>query len=230
VTLDNLGGGIFGTVTTIQEDTLIEKGVGSGFVLNGAKLTQEVLDAPQYHTISTIVKKGTAGSGYLKVTYTDATGTKTDTINFPAGIAYNYEKFELIIQPIGNTITVELYGDTDSGIIFTGTMLNVGNVGLQWQHSAGELYTTDVLMDRNGIKVKSNVYNGHTLITPEEFAGYAEVPDDNNVPTMTKVFTLNKDVTEVSKLDADKEITMTPIKVVPVVSASYTGWAFVADE
>jgi phage minor structural protein len=216
-----------GSVDTIQNAELVEKGVGSGFVLKGAKLVQTIVNAPQYHTISTLVKKGTSGTGYIKVTYTDASGTRTDKIDFVSGTAYDYKKYEIIIQPVGNTITVELYGDVNSGIIFTGTMVNVGNVALQWQHSAGEIYNTNVLMDLNGIRVNSSSYNGYTTISPTEFAGYAEVPDASNNLVMTKVFTLNKDVTEVSKIDVDKEVTMAPVKVVPV-TGTYNGWAFIA--
>lgn len=215
VTLDKDSYGVpIGKVDTVQNDELVEKGVGSGFVLSGAKLTQTVVNAPQFHTISTLVKKGTSGSGYLKITYTNANGTKTDTINFISGKSYDYEKFQLIIEPVGNTIVVELYGDKDSNIIFTGTMLNVGNVPLQWQHSGGEVYNTNVLMDLNGIRVLSNAYKGYTAITPEEFAGYAEVTDDDGNATMQKVFTLNKDVTEMSKTKVDNEMTMGTIKAV----------------
>jgi phage minor structural protein len=231
VTLDrNTSNVVIGSVDTIQNAELTEKGVGSGFVLKGAKLVQTIVNAPQFHTISTLVKKGTTGTGYLKVTYTDKNGvSKTSTTNFVSGTAYDYKLVEMIVETGGNTITVELYGDVNSGIIFTGTMVNVGNVALQWQHSAGEVYNTNVLMDLNGIRVNSSSYNGYTAITPQEFSGYAEVPDANNNLVMTKVFTLNKDVTEVSKINVDKEITMSPIKVVPVQSASYNGWAFIAE-
>lgn len=215
VALDKDSYGVpYGKVDTMQNDELAEKGVGSGFVLSGAKLTQTVVNAPQFHTISTLVKKGTSGSGYLKITYTDASGTKTDTITFSNGTAYDYEKFQIIIEPVGNTIIVELYGDKDSNIIFTGTMLNVGNVPLQWQHSGGEVYNTNVLMDLNGIRVISNAYKGYTAITPEEFAGYAEVVDDDGNASMQKVFTLNKDVTEMAKTKVDNEMAMGTIKAV----------------
>jgi hypothetical protein len=109
-------------------------------------------------------------------------------------------------------------------------MFNTGQVALQWQHSAGEVYNTNVLMDMNGVRVVSNQYEGYTAITPEEFAGYAEVySQDTGQVEMQRVFTLNKDVTEVAKLDAEHEINMTPIKIVPVNSATVNGWAFVKE-
>ncbi|MEH7116914.1 phage tail protein [Neobacillus vireti] len=231
VVLDKDSYGVdIGSVDTEQNAELSEKGVGSGFVLNGAKISQDIVYAPQKHTISALVKKGTAGSGYIKVTYVDASGTRTQQVDFNSGTKYDYEKFEIFIEPVGNTITVEVYGTSDSSLTVTGLMANVGNVALQWQPSAGEVYNTNVLMDLNGIRVNSTSYNGYTAITPEEFAGYAEVPDENNNLVMQKVFTLNKDVTEMSKVNVDKEITMTPVKVVPVISTDYTGWAFIAEE
>lgn len=211
-----------GSIDTTQD--LSSKGVGSGFVFKGAKLTQTISNAPQFHTISFLVKKESAGSGYVKVKYTGATGLITETINFVNGTAYDYEKFDLIFETQGSEITVELYGDVASSLILTGIMLNIGNVALQWQHSAGEIYNTNVLMDLNGIRVLSTAYDGYTAITPEEFSGYARVDGE-----MERVFTLNKDVTEVSKLKADKEISLTPVKIVPV-SGTYNGIAFISEE
>lgn len=217
--LDSYGrpSGIF---DTIQGGELDERGVGSGFMLDGVSLKQSISNLPQFHTLSFQVKKGSAGSGYVKISYDD----RTEVVNFPVGTVYDYDKFQVIVEVESNAIEVELYGSGGSGIIFTGVMLNVGNVPLQWQHSAGELYNTNVLMDLNGIKVIASNYEGYTAITPEEFAGYAEVDGE-----MTRVFTLNKDVTEMSKVKVDKEISMSPIKIVPVKSSQYQGWAFVPE-
>jgi phage minor structural protein len=216
---------VVGTIDTKQDAELQERGAGAGFVLDGAKLTQTIVNAPQYHTLSGFVKKGTSGSGYVKVTYDNGV---TKQVDFLEGTAYDYKKFEELFETTGNTITVEIYGTGE--MVVTGTMLNIGNIPLQWQHSAGEVYNTNVLMDLNGIRVISNVYEGYTAITPEEFAGYAEIPDEDNNLVMTKVFTLNKDVTEMSRVKVDKEIGMTPIKVIPIQSTEYNGWAFIGEE
>ncbi|MCY8668780.1 phage tail protein [Bacillus haynesii] len=211
---------IVGEVNTRQDAELGSKGVGSGFVLDGAKISQLVVNSPQFHTLAVVVKKGASGSGYAKIKYDNT----EKVINFEEGTAYDYEKMQVIIEPEGTNIEVELYGSLGSGLLLTGIMLNVGNTSLQWQHSSGEVYNTNVLMDLNGIKVIANNYNGFTSITPEEFAGYAEVDGE-----MERVFTLNKDVTEMSKAKLDKELSMNPIKVVPVQSLLYNGWAFIED-
>jgi Concanavalin A-like lectin/glucanases superfamily/Carbohydrate binding domain len=213
---------VTGTVNTVQNSELESFGAGSGFVLNGGTISQVIFVTPQTtYTISTIVKKGSTGTGYFKV----KDDSQEFTINFNAGTSYIYEKKEIQITPVGSQITVELNGDASSGIIFTSTMANIGDVALQWQHAPDEIYNTNVLMNMNGIKVMSSSYNGYTAITPQEFAGYAEVDGQ-----MQKVFTLNRDVTEMSKASIDYEISMSPIKIIPIKSAGYNGWAFVATE
>ena len=47
---------------------------------------------------------------------------------------------------------------------------------------------------------------------------------------MQKVFSLNRDTTEVEKLEARSQIKMPPIKVVPINNASFEGWAFVKEK
>jgi phage minor structural protein len=221
-TLDKDGNGFtVGGFDTIQTEELKEIGSGSGFVMDGAKLSQTVVSGADYITLSTMVKKGSAGTAYLKITYDNGTVRQVD---LTSGTTYTYEPFTIIIEPNGNTMTVELYGSKGSNTIFTNTIMNVGNVPLQWQPSSGEVYNTNVLMDLNGIKVFSNQYEGYTAITPEEFSGYALVDGE-----MTRVFTLNKDTTEVSKLKADKEISMPPVKIVTIEVGSTRGWAFIAD-
>ena len=47
---------------------------------------------------------------------------------------------------------------------------------------------------------------------------------------MQKVFSLNRDTTEVEKLEARSQMKMAPIKIVPIDNASYKGWAFVKED
>ena len=206
-----------GSISTDQNPELDENGAGSAFIMNGAKIVQEVSTVSQFYTIATKVKKGASGRGYLKVTYDG----RSQQIDFYEGVEYVYEPVQMIIEPIGNSITIELYGT--GGVQFTSNMVNIGNVALQWQHSAGEVYNTNVLLDQNGIRVMTSGYEGYTLITRDEFSGYAEVDG-----VMTRVFSLNRDVTEVTKLRAESEIRMSPVKVIPITGV-YTGWAFIPD-
>ena len=82
---------------------------------------------------------------------------------------------------------------------------------------------TQVNISVDGVLVKSTVYEGdYTVMSPLEFAGYSNI---NGV--ITKVFSLNKDTTEIEKLKVDNGIVMPPIKIVPVTSGARQGWAFV---
>lgn len=226
VVLDEDGTGlVIGSIDSIQNAELREYGAGSAFELKGATIRQEVNTSSQFYTISMKVKKYSSGHGHLKIIYDD----REDIISFNEGTTYDYEMFHKIIEPVGSSIIIEIYGT--GGLIVTSTMVNVGNVPLQWQHSAGEIYNTNVLMDMNGIRVMNSDYKGYTAITPEEFSGYAEVENlDTGEYEMERVFTLNRDTTEVSKLEARKEIRMSPIKIIPVNDSSYKGWAFIPED
>jgi len=45
--------------------------------------------------------------------------------------------------------------------------------------------------------------------------------------TEQNVFTIDRDVTDIAKLNARQQIQMTPIKIVPIASGDQAGWAFV---
>jgi len=80
----------------------------------------------------------------------------------------------------------------------------------------------------DGVLVKSLRFDEtgqYTVISPQEFAGYA-----NKNGVSTRVFTLNGDTTIVEKLRAISMIAMNPIKIVPILSGSNTGIAFVPDD
>jgi len=189
-------------------------------------ISQAVVNAPQNHTISGFVKKGTTGSGWIKVSYIDSQGRDVaQDWWYESGTAYDFERFEMHIDSSANQMTVEVYGSLGSNMIVTGLMLNVGDTALQWQHSSGEIYNTNVLLDMNGVRVMNSAYDGYTAITPQEFAGYARVDGE-----MTRVFSLNGDTTIMKKARMEDEMAMAPIKIVTVTSPSYTGWAFIADE
>lgn len=205
-----------GTVTAIQNLELEQRGTGSGFEFNNGTLTQTISVIPNMtYTLSTLVYKGATGTGYFQVMYD---GTLQLNHNLVAGVVNEYERISFTFTPTQSEITVTMNGGASSFALFTGTMLNIGLVPLQWQHSSGEVYNTNVLMNQNGIKVISNQYNGYTSITPQEFSGYAEVGGQ-----MKKVFTLNKDVTEMSKVKVQQEFEMGNVKIVDILG----GWAFI---
>ncbi len=210
-----------GNVSTLQNEEISLHGSISAFSINNGNISQDVSVILNQYTISTVVKKDATGTG--KINILNGAGAVISSYSIDAR-AYDYETISFTIDTSAtNVMTVQLLADSTATIVFTSTMLNVGDIPLQWQQASGEVYNTNVKMDVNGLKVISNVYDGYTAITPEEFAGYAR--DDSG--TMKKVFTLNKGVTEMTKADIDEEISMGSIKIVPVSEAGSTGWAFI---
>ena len=173
-----------------------------------------------YYSFSCRIKKETVGN--IAVIITDGiTEWKTE---IAPGTSKLWEEIaHPAILPKNNTLTVKVYGDSASEFEITDMMLVMGEYQTNWQQANGEVMNTQVNIHSKGITIKSNIFLGdYTVISPTEFAGYAIING-----TLTKVFTLNKDVTEVKKLQAEDEITMEPIKIVPLNNANQEGWAFV---
>lgn len=179
-------------------------------------------EASQRYSFSCRVKKNTLGTA--SITLTD--GVTTWDVVYTAGTSLLWQEvsFEAIV-PENSNITLSINGDGDAGFEVTDLMLTVGKYKAQWTQANGEIMNTQVNIHSKGITVKSSVFVGdYTVISPLEFSGYANIGG-----VATKVFTLNKDVTEVKRLQVGDEITMLPIKVVPINNATNEGWAFVKD-
>lgn len=172
-----------------------------------------------YYTFSTRIKKLTGGNCYIKI----YNSVEEYTITIPSGESAFYKEYSITLLPKDNYYTFEFYGSADSGNIFTDNMFVNGKYKAKWQQANGEIMNTQVNINVDGVLVKSSVYLGdYTVMSPLEFAGYSKING-----TITRVFYLNKDVTYTKKLKAGDEITMVPIKIVPVTSGSKQGWAFV---
>lgn len=173
-----------------------------------------------YYTFSTKIKKNLAGSCYVKL----YNSQEEHTISIPVGTNAYYKEYVLEgLLPKENYYIVEFYGSSGSDATFTDSMLNIGETKRQWGQANGEIMNTQVNVNINGVLVKSSVYQGdYTVMSPLEFAGYSNI---NGV--ITKVFTINKDTTEVEKLKSRKSISMSPIKIVPITTGNLQGWAFV---
>ena len=214
---------------TISSDTeaLANGGLsGHSFTLKGETVRQRVPvkayngENATYYTFSTKIKKDVTGSCYVKLYNTN----EEHYISIPSGESAFYKDYEIKgLLPKDNYYIVEFYGSADSNATFTDNMLAVGEYKSQWTQANGEVMNTQVNINLDGITVKSSVYLGdYTVISPLEFAGYSIM---NGIPT--RVFSLNKDVTEVKKLLAKDEIKMPPIKIVPITEGDLQGWAFV---
>lgn len=177
-------------------------------------------DEHVYYSFACRVKKETVGVSKVKLT----DGINVWEEEMLAGTSKLWEeiKFQGIL-PESTTLEISIEGDASAEFEVTDMMLSTGEYNTPWQQANGEIMNTQVNIHSQGIIVKSSVFEGdYTVISPLEFSGYAKIGGVN-----TKVFTLNKDVTEVKKLQATDEITMNPIKIVPLNNATQEGWAFV---
>lgn len=221
-----------GTFTTQASTEAMSKGSLSGNIITTRNVvvkqtvtvvqdTSEIPDDKKTrYSFKTLVKKGIVGTATIKV-YNDLESYIT---TIPAGTASDYEEvtFENLL-PKMSWYKIELTGSADSDTSYTDTMFSVGQYPSSWAQSNGEILNTNVQINENGIIVKSSVFAGdYTAITPLEFSGYSKIGGST-----VKVFTLNKDQTQVKKLQATDEISMAPIKIVPITTGSVTGWAFV---
>lgn len=201
---------------------------GHGFTLLNKTVRQRVTVAqydesnsnPTYYSFSCRIKKDTTGTCYVKL----YNSNEEHIISLEPGENAYYKEFKIDkLLPKDNYYDIEFYGSIDSNATFTDNMLTIGEYTSQWTQANGEIMNTQVNISIDGIIVKSSVYAGdYTIVSPLEFAGYSNI---NGVTT--KVFSLNKDVTNVKKLDAENEIRMVPIKIVPITSGDLQGWAFV---
>lgn len=203
---------------------------GHSFTLLGKTVKQRIRvavnsndmeeDKKTYYTFSTKIKKDETGTCYVKV-YNEV---EEYIIELGSGENSFYGDYELAkLSPHMNYYDVEFYGSEDSNATFTDNMFAVGDYKTQWCQASGEIMNTQVNINVDGVLVKSSVYEGdYTIMSPLEFAGYSNING-----TITKVFSLNKDTTEVTKLKAEEEIKMYPIKIVPITEGDMQGWAFV---
>lgn len=203
---------------------------GNSFTLLNKYVSQKVIvkqdsetipvDEKTYYTFTTNIKKNTTGSCYVRI----YNSNEEYWINVPVGTSSYYQTYEIRdMLPKDTYYIVEMYGTEDANATFTDNMFSIGRYRTQWQQAAGEIMNTQVNIDSKGVLVKSSVYDGdYTVMSPIEFAGYANING-----TLTKIFTLNKDTTEVDKLKAKNGISMPPIKIVPIKTGARQGWAFV---
>jgi len=211
-----------GLSTTAKVEAEIMTKSGQYFTLKGLSAKQIINVRPNdedfIYSFSTKIIKGVFGSCYIKI-YNEL---ELYVIELEEGQESFYNEYEIEgMKPLQNYYIVEFWGDEFYGASFTDNMFVLGDKKAQWKQANGELANTQVNINEEGITVKSNKYNDYTAITPLEFAGYS----DNK-----KVFSLNRDVTEVAKLEAREQIEMSPIKIVPIRSGNITGWAFVSNK
>lgn len=233
--------GVDGNMQTIQNTSLDSLGFGSGFYspvgTTASHAIQEIVVVPDqtyslgFYMDKTVDNTSSSWAG-IDILNEDGSILQFTGIGTNGGTTSGWQSFSYTFTPTTATIKVRITIGGYASATLTGLMLNIGDIPLQWSLATGETYNTNVRLDINGIRVsqletlsdgtKQEV--GYTQITPEEFAGYYDLDGTGN---FDKVFYLNGDETVTKKFIATDEISMGSLKIIPVTSTNYNGWAFV---
>ena len=215
------GSGSFDARTSAES---LQAGAVSGnaiSLLNG-KLTQRVnLAIGQKYCLTFIAKKSTVGNAGITLTNMN----DDFELIIPDQTSAHWEKKSLVFTPTVGYVDINIVADANvTDFAITDLMISQGDMATVWRQADGEILNTQVAVDTEGVRVKSSVYEGdETVMTPLEFAGYSNISGSRK-----KVFSLNRDTTEVTKIDIQQQIVMPPLKVIPLSTPS--GWAFVKQE
>lgn len=216
------------TTTTVQSQSSpasLNAGATSGYeiLMTGASEISQPLNLTpgETYTLAFRAQKGAVGSASVSVGNT----SEAATIELADQTQYDWTQQQSVeFTPTEGANTVSISVNAGSQIEITDLILTTGG-GYSWRQASGEIYNTQVSLDQAGVQVRSTVYDGdYVEITPLEFAGYS-----NAGGTIQKVFSLNRDTTEVEKLEARSQIKMPPIKITPINNSNYQGWAFVKE-
>lgn len=224
---DNLVGWSFagtGSFMAQANTESLQAGAVSGSAisaLNGTLTQRLSVAVGQTYCLSYIAKKGTTGSAGVILQNT----ADTFSLLIPDQTSAYWVKKSLVFTPTVGYVDVIITSDsTVTDFSITDLMISQGDMATVWRQADGEILNTQVAVDTEGVRVKSSVYDGdETIMTPLEFAGFSSVSGRRE-----KVFSLNRDTTEVKKIEAEQQITMPPLKIIPLDNPS--GWAFVKQE
>lgn len=190
----------------------------------GASITQRLNVASSGkipYSLSFKCKKGAIGTATVKLSNT----IDSFVITIPENKEIIWQGYDLTnLDPSMNylDVTVSTSNNCEQFLI-TDLMVNMGDQSIPWVQANGEILNTQVAVNDQGMMVSSSVYSGdYVQITPLGMSGHSNITG-----TDEEVFKLNRDVTETSKLSARKEISMEPIKIIPVKDGDMAGWNFV---
>lgn len=215
-----------GAVATISSQEVKNYGGISGRVADlaaGAKLRQEVATvAGEIYSFSAKVKKSPLGA--LKFRLLSGQNILREE-EIPAGVSKAWEEIVFTkVEATSPSLTLEILAENHPASVSDLMLANSPEKSL-WTMAQGEIANTGVVIDEKGITVNSSINQGDTVeITPLEFAGYSQIGGSRK-----RVFSVNKDTTEVKKLQAEDELSMAPLKIVAIKTGDTQGWAFVGD-
>lgn len=207
-------GAVSGRKITIRNDILAQTvAVASNFAGENQN----------FYSFSCRVKKPVIGSGKIEIL--DGK-TVARTFEITEGTSFDWAEVKIEgILPQNNALSVKITANANSVIAFADLNLVNNKTASVWTQAQGEISNANLHIDEHGLIIKSSVNEGdYTAITPLEFSGYSKIGHN-----IQRVFTVNKDTTEVKKFKAEDEIDMSPIKIVAIKEGDKTGWAFVRN-
>jgi hypothetical protein len=216
-----------GTVTANTSPESLTYGAKSGNQINLA--TQSAISQTitatigQTVSLSAIVKKSTFGTASIKIA--DTVGNE-QIIELTDNTTYLWQTVSTVFTPNGADITITITNDNAVYLSITDLMLIYGDQPRLWEQASGEILNTNVLINKDGVIVKNNVYSGdYVQMTPLGLSGYSTADGPQR-----RVFSIDRDITYAQKILAEDQITMPPIKIVPLTDYARAGWAFVEGD
>ena len=120
-----------------------------------------------------------------------------------------------------NSIVIDIKSGCNALVDMTSLKLNIGTTSFTWTMHPQEIYSTDVRMDINGIRVQNNTENTYTIMTPREFAGYY-----TGGATPVRVFSMDRNEFQMNRSVVNDGIKMGNIEARQFNSATFNGWVF----
>lgn len=214
-------GGLSGNVFTLSDKTVSQ----SVPVLKNVDFISQ--GATQYYTFSARVRKNTVGSAYITLTNSQ-TGIEEEEHVYllPDQQEFYWESISMTkLLPLDDHYVLTIYSDADANLQVTDVMLSPGETLLQWQQASTEAMNTNVAITVDGMTIRSDVFrNDYTRIDALGFEVHKHEAGGE------RVFGFNGDETNVRKLRADNQISLAPIRMVPIKYDSYEGIAFTRTE
>lgn len=169
-------------------------------------------DNKVYYTFGCRIRKTAAGEGLIKI----SDGYSEWEIAIPNGDAPVYAEYVIEkILPKSSVLTLEVSGSDEADLTITDMMLAVGDYRSQWTQANGELANTQTQIDVQGVKVSSSTTDDSNSQLSSQ--GVYTKDGNNTVSSLTNGGLMTPEI------NATREISMPPIKIVP----QDTGWAFV---
>ncbi len=212
-----------GTVTSESSPESVSYGALGGNQIDmgaSSSITQRVsVSTDMQYTLSFRVKKNVSGTATVHL----RNGIDDYSVTIPANQQFLWESFSIVgVRPSQPYFDVVIETDSATTLFaITDLMLAPGDSTTPWVSASDEILSKSVAIDSNGVRVSSSANNDYVQLDEFGLNGYHN--DEN-------VLTLQQDLTEVAKLKARDQITMPPIKIVPITSGTSAGWSFVKTE